>query len=319
MEFSDPVSGEGSGNDKPVEQGFDSSRPVPDLFTLEVETVSLDPADSSSADLLIGRSTPLLITGLAAEWPALNSWGVESLSARFGSKPVRVYNASFGEPGKNYMGSIDIMPFSEFLDETLGKGRDLRMFLYNIGRQIPELLKDVRIPDIGLRFSRQFVYSFFGCRGSVTPLHYDIDMSHVLYTSIQGRRRIRLFAPDQSTALHKHPFTVRSYVNLDNSNDPDYPGLQDARGYEVIVEAGQSLFIPSAYWHEFQYLDAGFGVSLRAANTTLNGRLQGLFNLLILSPIDRISNKLAAQGWFDWKQSKAKARARAFMNRRRKL
>ena len=319
MDFSDPIAGEVSGSDKLAGQSARTQPPVPDLFTRKVETVSLGLADVSLPELLKERNTPLLMTGLAADWPALHSWSAESLSTRFGNKTVRVYNASFGEPGKNYMGSIDTMPFSEFLDETLGKGRDLRMFLYNIGRQIPELLEDVRFPDVGLHFSRQFVYSFFGCRGSVTPLHYDIDMSHVLYTSIQGRRRIRLFAPDQSTALHKHPFTVRSYVNLDNPVDEEYPGLQAARGYEIIVEAGQSLFIPSAYWHEFKYLDAGFGVSLRAANQTPRGRMIGLFNILILSPIDRITNKLAAQFWFGWKKSKAKARGRAFMNKRRTI
>jgi len=319
MDFSDPVSDEVTSSEKLGEQHIDSDLSVPNLYTLEIETVSLESTDPAIVDLLKERNTPLLMTGLAAEWPALHSWSAESLSARFGNKPVQVYNASFGEPGKNYMGSIDTMPFSEFLSETLGKGRDLRMFLYNIGRQIPELLDDVRFPEIGLRFARQFVYSFFGCRGSVTPLHYDIDMSHVLYTSIQGRRRIRLFAPDQSTALHKHPFTVRSYVNLDNPNDANFPGLQAACGYEVIVEAGQSLFIPSAYWHEVMYLDAGFGVSLRAANQTFKGRLMGLFNLLVLSPIDRISNKLAAKSWFGWKQGKANARARTFINKRRAI
>ncbi len=316
---SDSVVGESSGTNNGVGQNVDSASFMPDLFCHEVEHLCFDDTNRPPPDLLKKRTEPLLMTGLAASWPALQNWNAENLSARFGSHTVRVYNASFGEPGKNYMGSIDTMPFSEFLGETLGNGRDLRMFLYNIGRQIPELLDDVFFPDVGLRFSRQFVYSFFGCRGSVTPLHYDIDMSHVLYTSIQGRRRIRLFAPDQSTALHKHPFTVRSYVNLDGPNYSDYPGLQAARGYELVVEAGQSLFIPSAYWHEVLYLDAGFGVSLRAANQTLKGRLAGMFNLLALSPVDRISNKLAAESWFNWKQRKANARGRALINGRRGL
>ncbi|MBV1904490.1 MAG: cupin-like domain-containing protein [Pseudomonadales bacterium] len=299
------------------DQDSDTEMFAPNLFTRQIECVSLDGASGSFPELLKERNTPLLISGLAADWPALHSWNAGSLSARFGSKPVRVYNALFGEPGKNYMDSIGVMPFSEFLSETLGKGRDLRMFLYNIGRQIPELLEDVEFPDVGLNFAQSFVYSFFGCRGSITPLHYDIDMSHVLYTSILGRRRIRLFAPDQSTALHKHPFTVRSYVNLDDPNDVNYPALKAARGYEVVVEAGQSLFIPSAFWHEVKYLDAGIGISLRAANQTLNGRLMGLMNILALSPVDRISNKLAAEHWFGWKQGKADARGRAFMNNRR--
>ena len=319
MDSSDPVLYELPGSNKAVEQLPDELSSDSNLFSLEIETFTLESDNCQVSNLLASQQTPLLITGMAAEWPALQNWTPEYLSTRFGERSVRVYNASFGEPGKNYMDSIDKMPFADFLRETLGEGKDLRMFLYNIGRQIPELLEDVRIPDLGIPLSRHFVYSFFGCRGSVTPLHYDIDMSHVLYTAIRGRRRIRLFAPDQSTALHKHPFTVRSYVDLDAPDYNAYPGLMKAEGYEVIVEAGQSLFIPSGYWHEVNYLDAGIGVSLRASSQNLKDRLTGLFNLLALSPIDRVSNKISGKNWFDWKQRKAKARGRAYINQHRSL
>ena len=290
---------------------------VPGLFCREIEKISFENGEIPAKDLLRKRNTPVLMDGLAARWPALSSWTAESLSKRFGNKTVRVYNASFGDPGKNYMDSVDTMSFARFLHETLGEGRDLRMFLYNIGRQIPELLKDVYIPDLGVSISKRFVYSFFGCHGAVTPLHYDIDMSHVLYTSIQGRRRIRLFAPDQSTALHKHPFTVRSYVDLDAPDQLNFPGLKAAKGYQVIVQPGQSLFIPSGYWHEVQYLDAGFGVSLRAVSNKLTDRLRGLFNLLLLSPVDRISNKLMPDLWFNWKQRAALRRGLNYINNKR--
>ncbi len=250
------------------------------------------------------------MTDFAANSAALQLWTPEHLSARYGHKQVRVYDASFGDPGKHYMASIASMSFADFLRETLGEGRDLRMFLYNIGRQIPELLDDVAFPEVGLRFSRRFVYTFFGCKGSTTPLHYDIDLGYVLHTAIHGRRRVRLFAPDQSVALHRHPFTVRSYVNLDQPDFDAHPGLECARGYEVVLEPGQTLLLPSGYWHEFHYLDAGFGLSLRASSPRLQDRARGVANLLALSPIDRIGNKIAAGWWFDWKQRKAQARAR---------
>lgn len=262
----------------------------------------------------IARHEPVLITDFAAASSALKNWTPENLSARFGHKVVRVYDASFGEPGKNYMGSIASMSFAEFLRETLGEGRDLRMFLYNLARQIPELLDDLDFPDVGLRFSRNFVYTFFGCKGSTTPLHYDIDMGYVLHTAMQGRRRVRLFAPDQSTALYRHPFTVRSYVNLDRPDLDEHPALTFAQGFEVVLEPGQTLFMPAGYWHEFHYLDAGFGLSLRASSPRFSDRLTGAANLLVLSPIDRIGNKIAPGRWFDWKMRQAETRATSLKN-----
>lgn len=280
---------------------------------IEVTRIGTDGWERVRKNIALGK--PMLINDLAAPWPALQTWSPEWLSARYGNRIVRVYDASFGKPGQNYMGSIATMPFADFLRETLGEGRDLRMFLYNIGREIPELLDDVQLPDLGLRFSRRFVYTFFGCRGATTPLHYDIDMGTVLYTAVQGRRRVRLFGPEQSAALYRHPFTVRSYATLDRPDLDAHPALAAAQGFEVVVEAGQTLLMPSGFWHEFHYLDPGFGISLRARSPRLQDRAQGLLNLLALSPIDRAGNKIAPGRWFNWKRRRARARGFNFISK----
>ena len=262
-------------------------------------------ADGLALRDAVARRAPVIFKDLAADWPALERWTPEQLSRRFGDKIVSVYDASFGAPGRNYMGSIDRMPFERFLEETQHRGRDLRMFLYNLSRQIPELVDDIHLPDAGPRFSRRFVFSFFGCQGSTTPLHYDIDMGDVLHTVIRGRRRIRLFAPPESSALYRHPFTVRSYVNLDAPDFERYPALARARGYEIVLQAGETLYMPSGWWHEFHYLDAGMGVSLRAPSPRRRERLQGLGNLLLASPVDRLANRCAPERWYRWKTRRA--------------
>jgi hypothetical protein len=253
----------------------------------------------------IDTRTPVIVTDLARDWPALERWSPERLAQRYGDRVVHVYDASFGAPGRGYMGSIDTMRFADFLHETQTRGRDLRMFLYNLSRQIPELLDNVRLPSVGLRFSRRFVFSFFGCKGSTTPLHYDIDMGDVLHTVIRGRRRIRLFSPEDATLLYRHPFTVRSYVDLDTPDLRRFPALAKARGYEVTLEPGETLYMPAGWWHEFHYLDAGMGVSLRAAPQHMANRLRGAVNLLLASPADRIANRIAPQRWYRWKTQRA--------------
>jgi hypothetical protein len=258
-------------------------------------------ADGSALREAIRDRTPLVLADLARDWPALHEWTPERLAERHGAREVRVYDASFGAPGPGYMANVATMSFAGFLQETQNHGRDLRMFLYNLSQQIPQLLDDIRLPVVGLRFSRRFVFSFFGCRGSTTPLHYDIDMGDVLHTVIRGRRRVRLFAPQDSALLYRHPCTVRSYVDLDRPDLERFPALGHARGYEVVLEAGQTLYMPAGWWHEFHYLEAGIGVSLRAPSPRRVDRLAGAGKLLLASPLDRLANRIAPQRWYRWK------------------
>jgi hypothetical protein len=279
------------------------------MFPHKLSAVSLDRGGPEVLRERVARQSPALIDDFSKSLPVLDCLTPEYLRSYHGHKPVPVYDASFGEPGPNYMGSIGSMTLSDFLEATLSEGRDLRMFLYNVGRQLPELLEDVAFPEMGLRLSRRFVYAFAGCRGATTPLHYDIDMGCVLHTVTSGRRRVRLFAPDQSAALQRHPFTVRSYANLERPDFSAYPALDRARGYEVVMEPGQTLFMPAGYWHEFHYLDPGFGVSLRAGSPRLRDRARGAANLLVTSPIDRLGNRLGGRHWFAWKERRARALA----------
>jgi len=279
------------------------------IFRLPLRRLSIAGDDGAELRRCVQRGEPAVIDDFAASWPALQRWAPEALAERVGDRTVRVYDASFGEPGRNYMRNVDSMPFARYLQQVLEQGRDLRMFLYNISRQVPELLDDIEFPLIGQRFSRKFVFTFFGCKGSTTPLHYDIDMGQVFHTVIRGRRRVRLFAPDQSRALYQHPFTVRSYVDLDDPDPAAWPALTRAEGHEVVLQPGQTLYMPPGWWHEFHYLDAGIGVSLRAPGRGIGQHVQGLANLLLLSPIDRVANRVAGRRWFAWKRERARRRA----------
>ncbi|WP_439107932.1 cupin-like domain-containing protein [Congregibacter sp.] len=263
----------------------------------------------------IRNRRPMVIMDLAADWPALKRWTPEDLSSQYGHHEVPVYDLSFANPGDAYMSSKGTMTLAEFLEKTQSQGQDLRMFLYNLSQKIPSLLDDIHFPDVGLKFSRRFVFSFFGCQGSTTPLHYDIDMGDVLHTAIQGRRRIRLFSPQSSRAIYQHPFTVRSYVNLSQPDYGQFPALAYADGYEVILEPGQTLYMPSGWWHEFYYLDAGVGVSLRAPSPLWLDRVKGVNNLLLDTIVDRLANYCAPQRWFAWKTRRAAQLANSQVNK----
>lgn len=253
---------------------------------------------------------PVVMKNFASEWQAFKKWTPEYFIDKYGDNQVKVYDGNFSKPGKTYMGKAKIMSFKDYLDSILYKGKDLRMFLYNIVSQAPELKGDVTLPPLIKGLSKNFLFMFFGPKGAVTQIHYDIDMSHVFHTPIVGRKRFILFAQSESKKLYRHPFTIRSYVDVENPDFSKYPELKNAQGFEVIVEPGETLFIPSGYWHHVIYEDAGYAISLRCPHHSFWKRVEGIFNVAVMQMIDRLVNKLAPVKWFKWKEKKAYQLAR---------
>ncbi len=248
---------------------------------------------------------PLILEDLANTWPALEKWTPDYFKTQHGNKQVKVYDASFVKPGEHYMGGIKTMPLGDYIEQVMTTTQDLRMFLYNIKSEIPEMVDDIIFPTLVNGFSKNFVFMFFGCKGSVTQMHFDIDMSHVFHTAISGKKTITLFPYEQGKNLHRYPFTCRSYVDVHQPDYEHFPGLKDAKGYQVVLEQGETLFIPSGYWHHVVYDEACCSISLRCSNSTLLGKLHGAYNLLVMQMVDRLMNKLFPERWFEWKELKA--------------
>ncbi len=248
---------------------------------------------------------PVVIQNLSRTWPACEKWTPEFFKKHHGDKQVKVYDASFVSAGKHYMSNVKTISLKEYIDLVMTTSQDLRMFLYNIKSEAPDLISDINFPTLIKNISKSFVFMFFGCKGSVTQMHFDIDMSHVFHTAIRGKKTVYLFPYEQSKNLHRYPFTCRSYVDVEKPDIEKFPGLKKAKGYKVQIEAGDTLYIPSGYWHHFVYDEAGYSVSLRCASQTMLGKAHGLYNLFIMQSIDRLMNVLLPQSWFDWKEQKA--------------
>jgi hypothetical protein len=249
---------------------------------------------------------PVVIKDLASSWPAFKKWTPQYFTAEYGSLPVKVYNSSFARAGTSYMSSLRKIPFSEYLDFMMSRSMDLRLFAFNIFWQAPELRQDILWPDITQGFSKKFIFMFFGCKGSVTPLHYDPDLPHLLHTVLCGKKRVVLFANEESKNLYKHPFNTRSYVDVDHPDFSKFPRLKEATGYQSIIHPGETLFIPSGYWHHMVYEEAGYAVCTRCAKLPMTEKLRAYFNMLVCFPVDKIMNKLFAEPWFKWKEERAR-------------
>lgn len=258
---------------------------------------------------------PVVIRDLASTWPALKKWTPEYFAREYGSLQVKVYDRSFIRAGTSYMSSLRKISFSEYLHLMMSGSMDLRLFAFNIFWQAPELRKDILWPDMTKGFSKKFIFMFFGCKGSVTPLHYDPDLPHLLHTVLHGKKRVVLFANEESKNLYKHPFSTRSYVDVGNPDFGKFPRLKYAKGYQTILHAGETLFMPSGYWHHMVYEEAGYAVCSRCSKVPMARKLRGYVNMLVYFPIDKIMNKLSAESWFQWKEERARREVRRLVER----
>ncbi len=251
---------------------------------------------------------PVVFTDLMDPWPGKTKWTIDFFKKEYGQLQVPVTSPNYSKPGKGYMEPDMTMSFGEYLTLLQRGPMEYRIFLWNIFKYVPELMNDFTIPNIMDGFFNDYPFMFFGGQGSYTSMHYDIDMSHVFLNQIYGRKRVVLFSPEQSRYLYQHPYTVASYVDV---NKPDYkrfPALAKAEGYEVIIHPGESLYMPSGYWHYIEYVDGGYSISLRANDSYVRQAI-GAFNIAKHFVVDKGMNKLMGEKWRSLKESIAKRRA----------
>jgi hypothetical protein len=162
---------------------------------------------------------------------------------------------------------------------------------------------------------------FTGGATSITHMHFDIDTSHILHTQFIGRKRVLLFPYEEQHKLYRKPFEVLSLADFSNYYDAEkskvdynkFPAIKQAKGYEVILEHGDTLFMPAGYWHHMEYLDSGFAMSLRALQNNIGGKLNGVWNLFGMRSIDTLLKKTAPKPWYHWKEKKVFANAEKVM------
>ncbi len=275
------------------------------LTLTTIETCrEISPADfrATYADKL----TPVILKNFSNGWPAREKWTFNYFKKHLGKVDVPLYREPFADKGNSYLAPQLTMPFAEYLDIIANKPSQLRMFLFNIFKHMPQLCEDFNYPSFMNKYLTKFPFMFFGGGGSWVDVHYDADLSHVFLTQFHGKRRIKLFAPNYSIYLYRHPLTVSTNVDVSKPDFKQYPLLQYAKGFECILEPGDTLFIPSGYWHHIYYLEGGFGLSLRAPCRNLWRRTQGLANIFKLTVLDHFTAKLlGAKKWYAQKEKMA--------------
>lgn len=255
---------------------------------------------------------PIVIKDLAKQWPAYTKWNWAYFKQLVGDKTVPLYNNIKSDAYTPINKADDYKTFGEYIEMISQGPAGWRIFLFNIFDHAPQLIKDFTWPEHLMKgFVKKYPMLFTGGASSITHMHFDIDLSHILHTQFGGRKRVLMFPFREQYKLYRKPFEVLSLADFSNyyeqNGSPDYekfPALKLAEGFDFILERGDTLFMPAGYWHHMEYLDSGFAMSLRALHPSLVNKLKGAWNLFGMRSIDTVMKKAMPHWWYEQKRKK---------------
>lgn len=210
---------------------------------------------------------PVVLTDIARDWPAMQRWSPAYLKERFGHLAVEIQ----AERGQDQLYEVNKLKhkrevkLGDFVDRVLAMGvsNDEYLTANNELLRRPEfapLLADIgTLPPYCDRSKLAERASFwFGPAGTVTPLHHDTLM--LFHTQVVGRKRWRFISPLETPRLYNH-YHVYSAVNLDNVDLSRHPDFAQVKVLDVVVEPGETMFLPLAWWHQVSSLDVSLSFS----------------------------------------------------------
>lgn len=263
---------------------------------------------------------PVVIRNMAKNWPAYQKWTLDYMKETVGDVEVPLYDSSKADPSAPINAATTKMKFADYIDLIQREPTDLRIFLFDPIKSAPKLLEDYVAPkELMGGFLDQYPNMFFGGKGSETFLHYDIDMAHIFHTHFNGRKHVLLFANKWKERLYRIPYATYALEDY-NICDPDFekfPALEGVEGIECFLEHGDTLFMPTGYWHWMKYLDGSFSISLRAWDKSWAVKSRSLWNLTVQRNFDNIMKSTFKKRYMDWKEKIAVERANSALRRGR--
>lgn len=223
------------------------AKPLPELRSV--------PADFYGEYVVPRR--PVVLRGVARDWPAVRKWTPAYLKERVGHRVVPLQGNDVAE-----------LRVGEFLDALANGGAKALPYMRNVFIHVllPELSADVRQPAwiqpnwLEVEPFASLVRSgwpewvswcelFVSGAGTRFPfVHVDTNMTHAWAVQVHGQKRYFAWTPSPDFA----PTECRGqYLEI----------LFDSEPYSGVVEPGDGVFIPAGWPHTAQSVTTSISVS----------------------------------------------------------
>ena len=210
----------------------------------------------------LNRNKPVVITGVADKWGAMEKWDADYLKSVGGDSEVNVHFREDGDFRTWYLDHDDRqdkkMRFGEMIDLLSGDPGDRRYYMteHSLRKVSPELVPDVdlsRYVDLEPPWEPLI---FIGC-DTCMPGHIH-GTTEAFLVQIVGEKTITLYSPDQYPYLYPRRWYQESplFTEIDGRQiqagtvDLErYPKFERAVPMRFPLHPGEMLFIPVHWWH----------------------------------------------------------------------
>jgi hypothetical protein len=250
---------------------------------------------------------PVVITNQIEDWPAFEKWNLNYIRSLAGDKMVPLYDSRKTDYTKKVNEPDFTMTMAEYIDILEQGPTDLRIFLYNLMKDVPSLKSDMNWPDLGLHLIKSLPLVFFGGADARVFMHYDIDFPNIFHIHFDGTKQCVLVDPKETPYMYRLPYSWICHEEID-FDQPDFnrfPALQKVKPYKTILNHGEMLYMPEGWWHYMKYLSPGFSLSLRSLSGRPSNLFKGLMNVAVIRYYDNWMRKRKGQAWLDYKDEEA--------------
>lgn len=218
-------------------------------------------------DQYYSQNLPVFMTDVCDEWPARSLWDADYLVEKLGSTEVEVQTGRESDPDYEVNSNHHKfnMPFDEYAAKIKAASHSNDMYLTANNKLLSTeaalpLWDDIDLDERFLGPDPKHTHAFlwFGPAGTVTPLHH--DSVNVLFNQVDGWKHFILIP---SLEIHRvyNNLAVYSAVDPLRPDFDQYPLFRDVQQIHLDVGPGQSLFIPTGWWHHVESMEESISIS----------------------------------------------------------
>jgi hypothetical protein len=214
---------------------------------------------------------PVIITDGIEHWAARKKWTLDFFKQQYGGMPLTVdgrqltmatlideVNASTLQRPAPYLRNHPV--------------KNLPLELQSDVQPMPRCANPNWFENRLLKAWKDFTYVelYIGGTGAKFPvLHYDGLHTHAFLMQLEGVKGYVAFPPSQDHLMYAGQGERENKSDVDNIEAPDprrFPAFGQASGFRFKLFPGETLFVPSGWWHTARILSPSITVSINGAN-----------------------------------------------------
>lgn len=215
---------------------------------------------------------PVILTDAITHWPAATRWTPEYFAERVGTRRIEIDDQS-----------LTVSELIASLDTSTPESPAPYLRTQNVVDVFPELAGDLEPPVVystpnwayspmllpRMRRGRLHEILIGGRGAGFHVLHYDKDHLHAFISQLHGEKDFFVYAPDQTPFLYPKESTPnQARVDIFNPNLDRHPDFVHADQIRLTLRPGETVFMPSGWWHTTRMHETSISVTWNSVNAT---------------------------------------------------